>query len=62
MSRTKYLYITDSLTCWEDITSAFFNKFIYEAAANLENEMSSMLEYMVEDIEKHGSGEPSTAE
>nr|VDD31245.1 unnamed protein product [Brassica oleracea] len=46
-----------SLTCWEDITSAFFNKFIYEAAANLGIEMRSMLRYMVEDDEQYGSGE-----
>ncbi|KAG5399969.1 hypothetical protein IGI04_014576 [Brassica rapa subsp. trilocularis] len=38
-----------SLTCWEDIT-------------NLEIEMRTMLEYMVEDDEQHGSGEPSTTE
>uniref|UniRef100_A0A0D3E8S3 Retrotransposon gag domain-containing protein n=1 Tax=Brassica oleracea var. oleracea TaxID=109376 RepID=A0A0D3E8S3_BRAOL len=46
-----------SLTWWEDITSAFFNKFIYEAAANLGIEMRSMLRYMVEDDEQYGSGE-----
>ena len=51
-----------SLTCWEDITSAFFNKFIYEIAANLEIEMRSMLGYMVEDHEHYGSGEPSSIE
>ncbi|KAF3570172.1 hypothetical protein F2Q69_00059645 [Brassica cretica] len=36
-----------SLTCWEDITSAFFNKFIYKPASNLEIEMRSMMEYMI---------------
>ncbi|KAF3540519.1 hypothetical protein F2Q69_00020067 [Brassica cretica] len=51
-----------SLICWEDITSAFFNKFIYEAAANLEIEMRSLLEYMVEDDEQYGSGGPSRVE
>ena len=51
-----------SLTCWEDITSAFFNKFIYEPAENLENEMRYMLGYMIEDDEQHGSGEPSRVE
>ncbi|KAF2536237.1 hypothetical protein F2Q68_00021106 [Brassica cretica] len=51
-----------SLTCWEDITSAFFNKFIYEAATNLEIEMRSMLEYMVEDDEQYGFEEPSRVE
>ncbi|KAF3535990.1 hypothetical protein F2Q69_00020071 [Brassica cretica] len=51
-----------SLICWEDITSAFFNKFIYEAAVNLEIEMRSLLEYMVEDDEQYGSGGPSRVE
>ncbi|KAG5384634.1 hypothetical protein IGI04_036104 [Brassica rapa subsp. trilocularis] len=41
---------------------AFLNKFLYDAAANLEIEIRSMLEYMVEDDEQHESGKLSTVE
>ncbi|WZY99166.1 hypothetical protein YC2023_071495 [Brassica napus] len=51
-----------SLTTWNDIRYAFLNKFLYDAAANLEIEIRSMLEYMVEDDEQHESGKLSTVE
>ena len=51
-----------SLTTWNDIRYAFLNKFFYDIAANLEIEIRSMLEYMVEDDEQHESGELSTVE
>ncbi|WZZ69827.1 hypothetical protein YC2023_081197 [Brassica napus] len=41
---------------------AFLNKFLYDAAANLEIEIRSMLEYMVEDDEQHESGKLSIVE
>ncbi|KAG5373790.1 hypothetical protein IGI04_042892 [Brassica rapa subsp. trilocularis] len=51
-----------SLTTWNDIRYAFLNKFLDDAAANLEIEIRSMLEYMVEDDEQHESGKLSTIE
>lgn len=37
----------------------FLNNFFYDAAENIEIEMESMMIYMVEDDEHHGSGELS---
>ncbi|WZY99930.1 hypothetical protein YC2023_072259 [Brassica napus] len=51
-----------SLTTWNDIKYAFLNKFLYDAAENLEIEMRSMMEYMVEDDEPHVPGELSRIE
>ncbi|XP_033139313.1 uncharacterized protein LOC117130701 [Brassica rapa] len=51
-----------SLTTWNDIRYAFLNKFLYDAAANLEIEIRHMLEYMVEDDEQHESEKLSTVE
>ncbi|KAF3525098.1 hypothetical protein F2Q69_00046229 [Brassica cretica] len=54
-----------SLRTWKDIVNAFLNNYLYNAAANLEIEMESMLRYQVDDLtmekrdEHHGSGEPS---
>ncbi|KAG5374284.1 hypothetical protein IGI04_042397 [Brassica rapa subsp. trilocularis] len=42
-----------SLNAWNDIANAFVNKFLYDAAASLEIEIRSMMEYMVEDDEQH---------
>ena len=55
----------DSLKTWKDIVNAFLNNYLYNAAANLEIEMESMLRYQVDDPtmekrdEHRGSGEPS---
>ncbi|KAF3557103.1 hypothetical protein F2Q69_00012549 [Brassica cretica] len=48
-----------SLTTWNDMRDAFLNKFLYDAAENLEIEMESMRRYMVEGDEQHVSGELS---
>ena len=48
-----------SFTTWNDIKNAFLNKFLYDAAANLEIKMEYILRYMVEGDEQYGYGELS---
>ncbi|KAF3592738.1 hypothetical protein DY000_02021634 [Brassica cretica] len=40
------------LTCWEDIKTAFLNKFLYEAAATRQRKFDDMLDKMIKDQEK----------
>lgn len=48
-----------SFTAWNDIKNIFFNNFLYDVVANLKIKMKSMLRYMSEGDEQHGSWELS---
>ncbi|KAF2602588.1 hypothetical protein F2Q70_00025842 [Brassica cretica] len=41
-----------SLTCWEDIKTAFLKKFLYEATATRQKEFDDMLDKMIKGQEK----------
>ncbi|KAF2582913.1 hypothetical protein F2Q68_00005127 [Brassica cretica] len=47
----------ESLITRKDIMNAFLNNFLYDVAANLEIEIKSIMEYMVEEDKQQESGE-----